>query len=319
MRGASPRSRRRRRCRPRTGRREAALVEILRGRLEGPGAGHAGRAGGAARAGAGRDRRGAGGAARSKASPCAGASRRAANAEEWCDRRLLARIHHYTVKRLRAEIEPVAARDFLRFLFAWQRVTRRDAPGGAGCGRRGRRAARRLRGAGRRLGERDPAGAHRRLRAGLARRRVPRRAASPGRGCGRAAPRPTAASAARRPVRTTPITLLARRQRAALARACRRSRGRAQPSGRAQAVADFIARAGRVVLRRAGRRRRAAAPAGRGGAGRAGGARPRRLPTVSAGCARCCVPSDRRRPIAGAAPRRRRRWRSAWRTPAAGR
>ena len=45
------------------------------------------------------------------------------NAEEWCDRRLLARIHHYTVRRLRAEIEPVAARDFLRFLFAWQRVT----------------------------------------------------------------------------------------------------------------------------------------------------------------------------------------------------
>ncbi len=31
------------------------------------------------------------------------------NAEEWCDRRLLARIHHYTVRRLRAEIEPVAA------------------------------------------------------------------------------------------------------------------------------------------------------------------------------------------------------------------
>jgi ATP-dependent Lhr-like helicase len=42
---------------------------------------------------------------------------------EWCDRRLLARIHHYTVRRLRAEIEPVAARDFLRFLFAWQRLT----------------------------------------------------------------------------------------------------------------------------------------------------------------------------------------------------
>jgi ATP-dependent Lhr-like helicase len=46
-----------------------------------------------------------------------------ANAEEWCARRLLARIHAYTIKRLRAEIEPVAARDFLRFLFAWQHVT----------------------------------------------------------------------------------------------------------------------------------------------------------------------------------------------------
>jgi ATP-dependent Lhr-like helicase len=44
---------------------------------------------------------------------------------EWCERRLLARIHRYTVKRLRAEIEPVEPRDFLRFLFEWQRV----APG----------------------------------------------------------------------------------------------------------------------------------------------------------------------------------------------
>lgn len=42
---------------------------------------------------------------------------------QWCDRRLLARIHRYTVKRLRAEIEPVQARDFLRFLFDWQHVT----------------------------------------------------------------------------------------------------------------------------------------------------------------------------------------------------
>jgi ATP-dependent Lhr-like helicase len=42
---------------------------------------------------------------------------------EWCERRLLARIHRYTVKRLRAEIEPVAARDYLRFLFDWQGVS----------------------------------------------------------------------------------------------------------------------------------------------------------------------------------------------------
>jgi ATP-dependent helicase Lhr and Lhr-like helicase len=45
-----------------------------------------------------------------------------ATADEWCERRLLARVHRYTIKRLRAEIEPVAARDFLRFLTAWQRV-----------------------------------------------------------------------------------------------------------------------------------------------------------------------------------------------------
>ena len=42
--------------------------------------------------------------------------------EEWCERRLLARINRYTVKRLRAEIEPVSARDFLRFLLTWQHV-----------------------------------------------------------------------------------------------------------------------------------------------------------------------------------------------------
>jgi ATP-dependent helicase Lhr and Lhr-like helicase len=46
-----------------------------------------------------------------------------APSDEWCERRLLARIHAYTVKRLRAEIEPVAARDFVRFLLSWQRVS----------------------------------------------------------------------------------------------------------------------------------------------------------------------------------------------------
>ena len=39
---------------------------------------------------------------------------------EWCERRLLARINRYTVKRLRQEIEPVSAADFMRFLLDWQ-------------------------------------------------------------------------------------------------------------------------------------------------------------------------------------------------------
>ncbi len=43
--------------------------------------------------------------------------------EEWCERHLLARIHRYTVRRLRREIEPVDRHDFMRFLFAWQRVS----------------------------------------------------------------------------------------------------------------------------------------------------------------------------------------------------
>ena len=60
-----------------------------------------------------------------------GCFRPGVSTQEWCERRLLARIHRYTVKRLRAEIEPVAARDYTRFLFEWQRVTpdsRMDGP-----------------------------------------------------------------------------------------------------------------------------------------------------------------------------------------------
>jgi ATP-dependent Lhr-like helicase len=41
---------------------------------------------------------------------------------EWCDRRLLARIHRLTIQTLRAEIEPVPAADMMRFLFRWQHV-----------------------------------------------------------------------------------------------------------------------------------------------------------------------------------------------------
>jgi ATP-dependent Lhr-like helicase len=39
---------------------------------------------------------------------------------QWCERHLLARIHRYTVKRLRREIEPVSLQDFMRFLLDWQ-------------------------------------------------------------------------------------------------------------------------------------------------------------------------------------------------------
>jgi ATP-dependent Lhr-like helicase len=42
---------------------------------------------------------------------------------EWCERRLLARIHRYTLDRLRREIEPVTAAEFLRFLLRWHRLT----------------------------------------------------------------------------------------------------------------------------------------------------------------------------------------------------
>jgi ATP-dependent Lhr-like helicase len=41
---------------------------------------------------------------------------------EWCERGLLARIHRLTLGRLRREIEPVTAADFIRFLLSWQHV-----------------------------------------------------------------------------------------------------------------------------------------------------------------------------------------------------
>ncbi|MFA6231137.1 MAG: DEAD/DEAH box helicase [Rhodanobacter sp.] len=42
---------------------------------------------------------------------------------EWCERHLLARIHRYTLGRLRREIEPVSRRQLMRFLFDWQHVS----------------------------------------------------------------------------------------------------------------------------------------------------------------------------------------------------
>jgi ATP-dependent helicase Lhr and Lhr-like helicase len=47
----------------------------------------------------------------------------AAETTEWCDRRLLARIHRRTLDRLRRDIQPVSAADLMRFLFAWQHVS----------------------------------------------------------------------------------------------------------------------------------------------------------------------------------------------------
>jgi len=46
----------------------------------------------------------------------------AAEALEWCDRRLLARIHRRTLEGLRRLIEPVSAAVLIRFLLAWQHV-----------------------------------------------------------------------------------------------------------------------------------------------------------------------------------------------------
>jgi ATP-dependent Lhr-like helicase len=115
---------------------EAALVEVIRGRLEGlgPTTAH----GLAESLGLAMTRIDAALATlQAEGSAMRGAfSGEVPLANEWCERRLLARIHRYTVKRLRAEIEPIDARDFLRFLFEWQRVTpalRMEGPDAVGA------------------------------------------------------------------------------------------------------------------------------------------------------------------------------------------
>ncbi len=111
---------------------EQALVEILRGRLEGLGPVTAIAL--AAPLGLEADAvRPALTALEVEGSVLRGRFVQGVNDEQWCDRRLLARIHHYTVQRLRSEIEPVAASDFLRFLFAWQHVSEETRLEGGGA------------------------------------------------------------------------------------------------------------------------------------------------------------------------------------------
>ena len=102
--------------------REEALIEIVRGRLEGLGP-VTGEALAAPLGLTAHEIAAALAALEAEGFAMRGRFTPGAAGEEWCERRLLARIHGYTVKRLRAEIEPVAARDFLRFLLTWQRVT----------------------------------------------------------------------------------------------------------------------------------------------------------------------------------------------------
>jgi ATP-dependent Lhr-like helicase len=162
-----------------------------------------------------------------------------ATTPEWCERRLLARIHRYTVKRLRAEIEPIEARDFLRFLFEWQRVTpagRMEGPDAVGAilaqleGFEAAASAWETEILPERISEYEPAWLDEQCLAGrFMWTRLASRRSDPGR---RAAP-----------VRATPIVLLARRNLrlwSALA-------GTATPgqlSAAAERVADYLASQG---------------------------------------------------------------------------
>jgi ATP-dependent helicase Lhr and Lhr-like helicase len=56
----------------------------------------------------------------------------AAGSDEWCDRRLLARIHRGTREKLRAEFQPVPPAQFMRFLFHWHQLNTGDESKGSG-------------------------------------------------------------------------------------------------------------------------------------------------------------------------------------------
>ncbi len=50
----------------------------------------------------------------------------APGAAEWCDRRLLARMHRATRDKLRADVQPLPPAQFMRFLFRWHQLATAD-------------------------------------------------------------------------------------------------------------------------------------------------------------------------------------------------
>ncbi|MBX6323199.1 MAG: ATP-dependent DNA helicase, partial [Rhodospirillaceae bacterium] len=225
---------------------EEALVEILRGRLEG--LGPVTRAALVAPLGLDpSDVAAALAALEAEGFAMRGRFSPGAADEEWCERRLLARIHHYTVKRLRAEIEPVAARDFLRFLLDWQRVsaeTRMEGPDAVAAvvaqleGFEAPAGAWESEILSARIKEYEPAWLDDHCLAGrIAWARLTPRP-SPAAGRDRARTRLNGERGIA-PVRTTPITLLARRHAGIWAMLSPEPDG-AAPSQRAQAVIDCI-------------------------------------------------------------------------------
>ncbi|HXX86582.1 MAG TPA: DEAD/DEAH box helicase [Casimicrobiaceae bacterium] len=155
---------------------------------------------------------------------------------EWCDRALLARIHRYTVGRLRQEIEPVSSRDFMRFLTRWQHVIpeeRRQGPDALAAlitqleGFEAPAAAWEAEILPARLDNYDFTWLDDLCLAGRAawtRLTMPSRI--------------TAKSAG--PIRTTPVSILPRRNLALWNRAVAAAPQPVTPSARAQAVADFL-------------------------------------------------------------------------------
>ena len=216
--------------------REAALTEILRGRLEGLGPTTTNEL--AVPLGLGPQDIAAGLVALEAEGFALRGRFTGTAVEEWCERRLLARIHRYTVGRLRAEIQPVSAADFLRFLFGWQRVapdTRMEGPDAIEIIIRQLEGFEAPAGAWEteilpaRLTEYEPTWLDDQCLSGrIAWARLRLRSAVPNR-----------SERAASPVRTTPITLLARRH-GALWASLSGTADAAVLSSRAQRVADYI-------------------------------------------------------------------------------
>ena len=209
----------------------------------------------------------------------------------WCSRRLLARIHRYTLDRLRKEIEPVTAADFLRFLACWQHLDeehRLEGPRGVA------EVVRQL------AGFEVPAaglGGERLARAGCAATAANGSTSSrsparwPGAGCGAAEPARFA---------TTPICLVPRDELDDVDLA--RQAARHQRAGRRRARDPRRALDPRGdVSARAGSGQQALARRARKWAGRARGAGPRdlRLLWRAAHAARSGVAAQVRTPVAG--------------------
>jgi ATP-dependent helicase Lhr and Lhr-like helicase len=218
--------------------REEALIELLRGRLEGLGPTPASELAAslgvslheAEAALAALEREGF--ALRGRFTP-------GVSVDEWCERRLLARIHRYTVKRLRAEVSPVQAREFLAFLAEWQRLTpetRMQGPDAVAQilsqleGFEAPAAAWESEILPARIAEYEPAWLDEQCRAGrFVWVRLAARGGEPGRRAG--------------PVRATPIALLARRN-ARLWAALADPPAEERLSARARTVSEFLSERG---------------------------------------------------------------------------
>ena len=101
--------------------RDEAVTEVLRGWLECSGPLSVARSALVLRSSTKRSRRRSY-AWRRKVKSCAAASPAPDAVEQWCNRRVLARIHRRTIGTLRREIEPVTTAAYVTFLQRWQHV-----------------------------------------------------------------------------------------------------------------------------------------------------------------------------------------------------